>query len=177
MSSNAELSQYQALVEHDSSVEQARIRRLSSSSKRVTWQINQVSTDTVDDENEVYDATNGDESNIKSPQINGSVSDEGESTAEEGVMQNVDSSTTDNFPDSIDPIDFIESSPRLSHPHSMVMGGGKGGHQYENWNMFLSERDFEELTRKSECNLVNCVHNVFTSMYYVSVFHVYTRAN
>ena len=87
---------------------------------------------------------------------NGNATDEGDSTAEE-VTPSVDSSTTDNFPNSIDPIDFIENNPRLSclshHPHtSHIMGSGRGGgsHRYENWSMFVREKELEELARKSE---------------------------
>ncbi len=77
--------------------------------------------------------------------------EEGESTAEERVTQ---SSTADNFPGSIDPIDFIENNPRLTHPHTThypTMGGGRGGgHHYENWSMFVNSRELEELAKKSE---------------------------
>lgn len=80
--------------------------------------------------------------------------EESDSTAEERVTQ---SSTADNFPDSIDPIDFIENNPRLTHPHTThyfhnsTMGGGRNtGHHYENWSMFVNSKDLEELARKSE---------------------------
>jgi len=74
-------------------------------------------------------------------------SDEGESTAEE-IAQSVESSNT-NTDNILDPIDFIENNPRLADPGNMEHSVGKT--QYENWGMF-TERELEELTRKSKSN-------------------------
>lgn len=83
---------------------------------------------------------------------NENATDEGESTAEE-ITCSVDSSaTTDNFPESIDPIDFIDNNPRPTHslhPHGVLNNGGSDRHKYENWSTHVSERDLEELARKN----------------------------
>lgn len=86
----------------------------------------------------------------------GEETDEDESTAgEDNVSVTVDSSTTDNLLDPIEPIDFIEANPRLSHPHTShhphSIGGKRDGNRYENWSMLVNDKELEELSKKSEC--------------------------
>ena len=83
----------------------------------------------------------------------GEETDEDESTAgEDGISFTVDSSTTDNLLDPIEPIDFIETNPRLSQPHTSHhgVGGKRDGYRYENWSMLVNEKELEELSKKSE---------------------------
>lgn len=79
------------------------------------------------------------------------------STAEEGIdsVPNYESTTTDNVIESVEPVDYIESNPRLStvrhHTHhangALISGRGNSqlpsppSHRYENWSMVIQLDD------------------------------------
>lgn len=104
-------------------------------------------------------------------------SNEEASTAEEGVdsVPNYESTTTDNIIDSVEPIDYIESNPRLStanelhyHANGALIGRCNNGphmpsplgHRYENWSVVLP---LDDGTKKSESLVIN-LHVVTVSV-------------
>lgn len=91
-------------------------------------------------------------------------SNEDQSTAEEGrdSLPNYESTTTDNFNETVEPIDFIEANPRLRpqsdfhyHANGAVIGSHGNRqvppppppHRYENWNV---ELQLDDGTRRGE---------------------------
>lgn len=113
-------------------------------------------------------------------------SNEEASTAEEGLdsVPNYESTTTDNIVDSMtfEPIDYIESNPRLStagelhyhaNGHGALIGSRNNdphvpsplGHRYENWSVVLQ---LDDGTKKSESLVINhhvIVVSVNTAVY------------
>ena len=93
-------------------------------------------------------------------------SNEDQSTAEEGrdSLPNYESTTTDNIAEPIEPVDFIETNPRLHsqteyrfHANGAVIGSHGNsqvpppppGHRYENWNVELQIEDGSRRGRSS----------------------------
>ena len=88
-------------------------------------------------------------------------SNEEASTAEEGrdSVPNYESTTTDNIMESLEPIDYIESNPRLSseiryHANGPMVGNRGNGaapsppdHRYENWSVL---EGIDDGSKKSE---------------------------
>lgn len=109
-------------------------------------------------------------------------SNEEASTAEEGLdsVPNYESTTTDNIVDSMtfEPIDYIESNPRLSttrelhyhaNGHGALIGSHNNdphvpsplGHRYENWSVVLQ---LDDGTKKSESLVIINHHAVMVSL-------------
>ena len=113
-------------------------------------------------------------------------SNEEASTAEEGrdSVPNYESTTTDNVIDALEPIDYIESNPRLHPPSelryhangSMICRHGNEavpsppGHRYENWSVMLQ---MDDGFKKSESIYVTCAYTLYTARCDLYVLYVW----
>lgn len=80
--------------------------------------------------------------------LSGSDDSNEDSTAEEGLesLPNYESTTTDNIPEHVEPVDFIETNPRLHPPHDISYHANGAlisnhGNRYENWSVELQLDD------------------------------------
>ena len=104
----------------------------------------------------------------------GEESDEEGSTAEEGEWDTVPSetTTTDFHPEAVEPLDYIETNPRIDSRGPVISGGydvpPPPSHRYENWSILVNvgkPEGYEESGKRGVCmfavliNIILCEHN------------------